>query len=70
MNGTVRQVPFYFMRFFRNVRRGKVPMKIVAPIQNLETFTDRNFSIGLVVIDKAGNRSQYVESETIVLKKL
>ena len=42
----------------------------VAPIQNLETFADRNFSIGLVVIDKAGNRSQYVESETIVLKKL
>ena len=42
----------------------------VAPIQNLETFADRNFAIGLVVIDKAGNRSQYVESETIVLKKL
>lgn len=42
----------------------------VAPIQNLETFADRNFALGLIVVDKAGHRSQYVESDQIVLKKL
>lgn len=41
----------------------------IAPIQNLET-TDRSYTLGLVIIDKAGNRSDYVESEKIVLKKL
>ena len=42
----------------------------VAPIQNLETAADRNFSLGIIVVDKAGNRSEYVESEKILLKKL
>lgn len=41
----------------------------IAPIQNLETV-DRDFSLGLIVIDTAGHRSQYVESNKILLKKL
>lgn len=41
----------------------------IAPIQNLES-TDRGYRLGLVVIDKKGNRSKYVESDQIVLKKL
>ena len=40
-----------------------------ALFQDLERTFDREFSIGLVVIDNAGNRSEYVESEKIVLKK-
>lgn len=31
---------------------------------------DRGFAVGLIVRDKAGNRSPYVESKTITLKKL
>ncbi|MDQ6609064.1 MAG: hypothetical protein M3Y85_04510 [Bacteroidota bacterium] len=41
----------------------------VAPIQNLEN-ADRGFSLGIIVVDKAGNRSEYVESDKILLKKL
>jgi hypothetical protein len=37
--------------------------------QNLESV-DRNFAVGIIVRDKAGNRSDYVESGTIVLHKL
>jgi hypothetical protein len=37
--------------------------------QNLESV-DRNFQVGIIVRDKAGNRSDYVESNMIVLKKL
>lgn len=33
------------------------------------TNVDRKFSIGVYVKDKAGNRSQYVESDKITLKK-
>jgi hypothetical protein len=36
--------------------------------QNLET-SDRNFALGIIVKDKAGNKSEYVESDKIVLKK-
>lgn len=41
----------------------------VAPIENLVPV-DRGYTLGLIVIDRAGNRSQYVESKRIVLKKL
>lgn len=37
--------------------------------QNLEG-SDRQLAIGIIVQDKAGNRSQYVESDKIVLRKL
>ncbi|HEU4471343.1 MAG TPA: hypothetical protein VFR58_09680 [Flavisolibacter sp.] len=37
---------------------------------NLETIADREFAIGLIAKDKAGNRSEYRESNRIVLKKL
>jgi hypothetical protein len=37
--------------------------------QNLESV-DRNFAVGIIVRDKAGNKSDYVESNKIVLKKL
>lgn len=37
--------------------------------QNLESV-DRNFKMGIIVRDKEGNRSEYVETEAIVLKKL
>lgn len=37
--------------------------------QDLERTFDREFSIGLVVMDNAGNRSEYVESKKILLKK-
>jgi hypothetical protein len=37
--------------------------------QNLEN-SDKNFSIGVIVTDNAGHRSDYVESNQIVLKKL
>jgi hypothetical protein len=40
-----------------------------AIFQDLERTFDREFSIGLVVMDNAGNRSEYVESEKILLKK-
>jgi hypothetical protein len=36
---------------------------------NLET-TDREASFGIVIIDNAGNRSNYAESDKILLKKL
>lgn len=37
--------------------------------QNLETFADRNFAVGLIVKDNAGNKSEFVESDKILLKK-
>lgn len=40
-----------------------------AIFQSLESNFDREFSIGLVVLDNAGNRSEYVESKKILLKK-
>lgn len=45
---------------------------IIAPnaiYQALETV-DRNFAVGVIVTDAAGNRSDYVESDQILLKKL
>ncbi|MGZ8545679.1 MAG: hypothetical protein ACXWV0_10300 [Flavisolibacter sp.] len=36
---------------------------------NLES-QDRDFAVGIIVRDKAGNRSEYVESDRIVLKQL
>ena len=36
---------------------------------NLES-QDRDFAVGIIVRDKAGHRSEYVESEKIVLKQL
>lgn len=41
----------------------------LAPIQN-GVNVDRNYALGIYVKDKAGNRSQYVESDKIVLKKI
>lgn len=40
-----------------------------AIFQGLEYDFDREFTIGLVVKDNEGNRSEYVESKRIVLKK-
>lgn len=37
--------------------------------QDLEYNFDRQLRVGLIVTDNAGNRSDYVESEPIVLKK-
>ena len=37
--------------------------------QDLESDFDREISIGLIVIDNAGHRSDYVESNRITLKK-
>lgn len=37
--------------------------------QDLEYNFDRQYAVGLVVIDNAGNRSEYVESNKILLKK-
>ncbi|WP_121355175.1 hypothetical protein [Flavisolibacter nicotianae] len=37
--------------------------------QELERDFDREFSVGLIVRDNAGNRSEYVESDRITLKK-
>lgn len=37
--------------------------------QDLEYNADRELRVGLIVTDNAGNRSEYVESEPIVLKK-
>jgi hypothetical protein len=37
--------------------------------QDLEYDFDRNLTVGLVVIDNAGNRSEAVESKPILLKK-
>lgn len=41
----------------------------VALFQDLERNFDRNFTVGLIVRDNAGNRSEYVESKKILLKK-
>ena len=38
-------------------------------LQNTEVAGDRELAIGIVVKDKAGNRSEYVESGKILLKK-
>jgi len=40
-----------------------------AIFQGLEYDFDRDFTVGLVVKDNAGHRSEYVESKRIVLKK-
>jgi hypothetical protein len=40
-----------------------------AIFQDLERDFDRQFAVGLIVIDNAGNRSDYVESKQITLKK-
>lgn len=37
--------------------------------QKLEYDFDRDYTVGLVVIDNAGHRSDYVESKRILLKK-
>jgi hypothetical protein len=37
--------------------------------QDLEYNADRELRVGIIVADNAGNRSEYVESEPIVLKK-
>ena len=37
--------------------------------ENLENM-DRDFAVGIIVKDKAGHKSEYVESKKIVLKKL
>jgi pimeloyl-ACP methyl ester carboxylesterase len=70
----------YFLRPLGAPRKQKIEVQVlflygelapeIAPIQNLETFADRDYTIGLVVIDNAGHRSEYVESKRIVLKKL
>ncbi len=41
----------------------------IAPIINTDASIDRGLTLGLIVKDKAGNRSDYVESAKIVLKK-
>lgn len=38
--------------------------------QQQENAFDRNFAIGIIIKDNAGHRSEYVESEKIVLKKI
>lgn len=38
------------------------------PTQNSYTV-DRKYVLGIYVVDRAGNRSQYVESDTIILRK-
>lgn len=40
-----------------------------AVTQDLEYNFDRNLRVGLIVVDNAGNRSDYVESEPILLRK-
>ena len=35
-----------------------------------QTSVDRNFTVGIIIRDKAGNKSDYVESDKIVLQKL
>ncbi len=42
------------------------PGAIYIPLEQV----DRQFAVGIIVRDKAGNKSQYVESEKITLKKL
>lgn len=59
--------------------RDKIELRVViaygqlqpefAIYQHLETDFDRDYTVGLVVKDNAGNRSEYVESKRIVLKK-
>jgi len=38
--------------------------------QNGNNTVDRKLTVGVYVKDKAGNRSQYVESDTIILKRI
>ena len=40
------------------------------PTQNGNNTVDRKLAVGVYVKDKAGNRSQYVESDTIILKRI
>lgn len=40
------------------------------PTQNGNNSVDRKLAVGVYIKDKAGNRSEYVESDTIVLKRI
>ncbi len=40
------------------------------PTQNGNNSVDRRLAVGVYIKDKAGNRSQYVESDTILLKRI
>jgi hypothetical protein len=40
------------------------------PTQNGNNTVDRKLAVGVYVKDKAGNRSEYVESDTIILKRI
>ncbi|RYZ26730.1 MAG: hypothetical protein EOO10_14735 [Chitinophagaceae bacterium] len=40
------------------------------PRVNGNNSVDRKFAVGVYIKDKAGNRSQYVESDTIILKRI
>lgn len=42
----------------------------LGPIQNGNNTVDRQLSVGVYVKDRAGNRSEYVESGKILLKKI
>lgn len=41
----------------------------IQQFQNQERGIDRSFAIGVIVFDKAGNKSEYVESNKVLLKK-
>jgi hypothetical protein len=59
---TKQQIEISAIFSYGNLQQGAI-------FQNLETV-DRNFAVGVIVIDAAGNRSDYVESNQILLKKL
>lgn len=40
------------------------------PTQNGNNTVDRKLTVGMFIKDKAGHRSEYVESDTIVLKRI
>ena len=40
------------------------------PTQNGNNSVDRKLAVGVYIKDKAGNRSLYVESDTIILKRI
>jgi len=40
------------------------------PTQNGNNTVDRKLAVGMFIKDKAGHRSEYVESDTIVLKRI
>jgi hypothetical protein len=57
-----QQIDLQAMFSYGELREGTI-------FANLEP-ADRNLAIGVIVRDKAGNKSEYVESEKITLKKL